>query len=87
MRTLSKTIKQLLPNISLINCKKVLLCAKIIFMSKVIINAKGTKQLKEAIRVVAFNQGHSNSSKTIVEILESNPLISKELRRTKKKVA
>lgn len=47
---------------------------------KVIINAKGTKQLKEAIRVVAFNQGHSNSSKTIVEILEANPAVSKALK-------
>lgn len=46
-----------------------------------IINIKGTKVLKEAIRVVAFNQGHSNSSKTITEILEANPLISKEVRK------
>jgi hypothetical protein len=46
-----------------------------------IINFKGTPLLKEAIRIVAFNQGHSNSSKTLSEIIEANPLISKELRR------
>lgn len=48
---------------------------------KVIINAKGTSELKEAIRVVAFNQGHSNSSRTVVEILEANPAVAKELKK------
>ena len=47
---------------------------------KVIINAKASGQLKEAIRVVAFNEGHSNSSRTIVNILETNPAISKALK-------
>lgn len=60
-------------------------------MSKVIINAKGSKELKEAIRVVAFKQGHSNSSRTVVEILEANPQVARVLkdlqRGVKKKVA
>lgn len=60
-------------------------------MSKVLIPFKGEPQLKEAIRVVAFNQGHSNSSKTIYDILVQNPQLSKALkdlqRRNKKKVA
>ena len=47
---------------------------------KVIINAKGTKQLKEAIRVVAYHQGHSNSSRTIVEILERDPYVARALK-------
>lgn len=57
---------------------------------KVIINAKGSKELKEAIRVVAFKQGHSNSSKTIVDILEANPSVArtlKEIKKSSKKVA
>jgi len=51
-----------------------------------IINFKGTELLKEAIRIVAFNQGHSNSSRTLSEIVEGNILISKELKKLKKKV-
>lgn len=65
-------------------CKNVLLCAKIYYMSKVIINAKGTLELKEAIRIVAFKQGHSNSSKTVVDILQADPLIARALRELKK---
>lgn len=52
---------------------------------KILINCKVSENLKEAIRVVAFNQGHSNSSKTMVEILEGNPLIAKELRKLQQK--
>ncbi|MBL7740287.1 MAG: hypothetical protein JNK14_13810 [Chitinophagaceae bacterium] len=53
--------------------------------NKVIINCKGSRVLKEAIRVVAFNQGHSNSSRTVVEILEANPLIAKEVKKMQQK--
>lgn len=51
---------------------------------KVIINAKCDPELKEAIRVVAFKQGHSNSSKTIVDILEVNPDVARALRELRK---
>jgi len=52
---------------------------------KIIVNFKANPILKEAIRTVAFNQGHSNNSKTIVQILESNDLISKELKKLKQR--
>lgn len=60
-------------------------------MQKTIINAKGSRELKEAIRIVAFNEGHSNSSKTIVAVLEQDPAIKRELKKlqrsSKNKVA
>lgn len=52
---------------------------------KVILNLKATPELKEAVRIVAFNQGHSNSSKTVLDILECNELISKEVRKLQRK--
>lgn len=57
-------------------------------MSKtVIINAKGTKSLKEAIRIVAFNNYDSNSSRAMVDILKRDPRIAKELKKMEKKIA
>lgn len=53
---------------------------------KPLINFKGSEELKEAIRVVAFNQGHSNNSKVIVAALESNELICKELKKVKQRI-
>lgn len=54
-------------------------------MAKVLIPFKGDKELKEAIRVVAFNQGHSNSSKTVQDVLEADPEIKKQLRKLKQR--
>lgn len=51
-------------------------------MSKlIIINAKGSPELKEAIRVVAFKNKKRSSSALIIEILESNPDIKAELKK------
>lgn len=52
-------------------------------MAKVLIPFKGEEELKEAIRVVAFHQGHSNSSKTVYDIIIADPKIKKELRKLK----
>lgn len=56
-------------------------------MDKKIINFKADKAMREAIRKVSYDQGHSNKSRTIVDILEADPLISKELKKLRKKVA
>jgi len=53
---------------------------------KVIINAKGSKSLKEAIRIVAFHT-KSNPSRLIRETMEQHPLIAKELKKLQKKIA
>lgn len=53
-------------------------------MSLVILNAKVHKDLKEAVRVVAFKSFNSNSSATIVKALENNPDILRELKKIKK---
>jgi hypothetical protein len=54
-------------------------------MKLVSINFKGSAELKEAIRIVAFNQGHNNRSKTAIEILEKDPEVKKELSKLKPK--
>jgi hypothetical protein len=51
--------------------------------NEVMINFRGSEQLAEAIRVVAFNQGHSKSSEAIRNALETNPEIAKELKKIK----
>lgn len=53
----------------------------------VIINFKETKEVKEAVRVAAFHGGYKNSSQLLAEIVKSNPLVNKELKKLKKKVA
>lgn len=55
-------------------------------MSTVILNAKVDPLLKEAVRVVAFNQGHSNKSKTVLRILESDPEIKRELKKLQRRI-
>ena len=52
-------------------------------MSTKILNAKVDPTLKEAVRIVAFLRDNSNSSNTIKRILESDPDISKELKKMK----
>lgn len=52
-------------------------------MKKVIINAKGSPDLKEALRIVAFNT-KTSASKIIIETLEKNPLIANELKKLSK---
>lgn len=52
-------------------------------MAKVLIPFKGEAVLKEAIRVVAFNQGHSNSSKTVYDIVSEHPEIKKQIKKLK----
>lgn len=49
-----------------------------------LLNVRVHKDLKEAIRTVAFKEGHSNSSKSIVSVLENDPAISRELKKIKK---
>lgn len=53
-------------------------------MQTTIINARGTVLLKEAIRIVAFNEGHNKSSRTIIGVLENHPSIKKELEKLKR---
>lgn len=53
----------------------------------VIINFKETKEVKEAIRVAAFHGGYKNSSQLLAHAVKSFPLISKELKKGKKKVS
>lgn len=50
-------------------------------MSTVILNAKVDPLLSEAVRIVAFNEGHSNKSKTINTILQADPAVKRELRK------
>jgi len=67
--------------------KKVLLL-KSKNMSKVIINAKGSAELKEAIKIVAFEEraglSRSGSSALIIQILENDPRIAKQLEKIRK---
>ena len=51
-------------------------------MEKVIINAKGEKILKEALRIVAFKNKVSASA-FLISKLESDPQIIKELKKLK----
>lgn len=46
---------------------------------KIIINAKGSAALKEAIRLVAFTKRMSSSA-FIVHVLENNPDVAAELK-------
>jgi hypothetical protein len=75
-------------SVKLYYCKIILLFYICVMKEKinkpVIINARGTAVLKEAIRIVAFNAGHSNSSRLIVNILESDPRIAAELERLRR---
>lgn len=52
---------------------------------KVIINAKGSTELKEAIRVVAFETRKRSSSALIIGILEKNPKIAAKLKEIENK--
>lgn len=52
-------------------------------MEKVIINAKGRKVLKEALRIVAFKNKISSSA-FVISKLESDPDIIKELKKLTK---
>jgi predicted transcriptional regulator len=52
-------------------------------MKKVIINAKGSPELKEALRIVAFNT-KTSASKIIIEALENIPLVANELKKIQK---
>ena len=56
-------------------------------MKKVIINAKGSLALKEAIKEVAFNErkklSRPGSSALIIHILENDPRIKKILKNYK----
>lgn len=54
---------------------------------KVVITFKGTKIMREALRMRAFEQGHSSASKTITQALLSDPLFVKELKKAEKKLA
>lgn len=55
---------------------------------KVIINAKGSPQLKEAIRKVAHDErknfARPGSSALIIKILENDPRIAKQLEKIRK---
>lgn len=55
-------------------------------MVQPIINFKGTKELKQAIRIAAANDGCASSSEFIKNILTANDLVSKELKKLSKKV-
>lgn len=46
---------------------------------KIIINAKGTKELKEAIRLVAFTKRMSSSA-YIVHVLENTPEVAAQMK-------
>lgn len=54
-------------------------------MSKVIINAKGSAELKEAIKITAFQErdrlSRPGSSALIIQILENDPRIAKQLKK------
>jgi hypothetical protein len=68
--------------------KIVLLLKSKIMSNKVIINAKGSAALKEAIKIVAFEErgklSRSGSSALIIQILEKDPRIAKQLQKLKK---
>lgn len=55
-------------------------------MIQPIINFKGTKELKQAIRIAAASTGCASSSEFIKNILTENQLVSKELKKLSKKV-
>jgi len=54
-------------------------------MEKVIINAKGNKSLKEAIRLASVMTGKKSSSAFIIELLEKNEHVQKALKTLEKK--
>lgn len=53
-------------------------------MAKTIINAKGSEELKEALRIVAFSSKLSKSA-LIISILEKNPKVAVELKKLQTK--
>lgn len=55
-------------------------------MPKVIINAKGSAELREALRVAAFNsKPRITASAYLINLLEQDPAIAKELKALEKK--
>ncbi len=50
-------------------------------METLILNAKVSPLLKEAVRIVAFHRDNSNSSETIKRVLEADPDISREFKK------
>lgn len=52
-----------------------------------IINMKGTKQLKEAVRRAAFQAGYINSSQFMLAVLSENQYVKKEMKKVTKKIA
>lgn len=54
-------------------------------MAEVIINFKGSEELKEAIRQAAFFAKHKNSSEFIRSILTKNTAVKKEFEKIIKK--
>lgn len=57
-------------------------------IKKVIINTKGSAELKEAIKIVAFEKrkelSRPGSSALIIQILENDPRIAKQLEKIRK---
>jgi hypothetical protein len=49
-----------------------------------VLTVKMTPELKEALRGVAFTDGHSSSSRVVKEILESNPKVIAQKKKMKK---
>jgi len=46
-----------------------------------IINFKGSEDLREAIRIAAFNTGKKNSSEFLRELVEENNDVKKEIKK------
>ncbi len=51
----------------------------------VVITFKGTPVLKEALRHVAFDAGHSSSSKVIKDCLDNNEQLQTAIKKISKK--
>lgn len=52
-----------------------------------VMTIKMDKELRDAIRVIAFADGHSSSSRAVKEILLSHPRVIKEKKNIKKYLA
>jgi hypothetical protein len=52
-----------------------------------ILNMKVTYDMKEAVRVAAFNAGFPNSSQFMLSLLNKNPYVKQALEKKRKKVA
>lgn len=49
-----------------------------------LINFKGSDELKRALQTVAFIDGHLNISKIIVDTLQRDPAIAREMKKLRK---